>query len=79
MADRIINDANWDKVEKLETFAGERDHTILDLAIGSLASMPHVGSVIAGATTPEQVAANVAAGGWRLSAEELAEVDRLTA
>jgi aryl-alcohol dehydrogenase-like predicted oxidoreductase len=51
---------------------------MVDLAIGWLASQPHVGSVIAGATRPEQVDQNVAAAEWRLTAEELAEVDAIT-
>jgi aryl-alcohol dehydrogenase-like predicted oxidoreductase len=51
---------------------------VLDVAIGWLASQPHVPSVIAGATRPEQVEQNVAAAGWRLTPEELAEVDTAT-
>ena len=58
---------------KLEAFAEARGKTMVDLAIGWLASLPHVASVIAGATKPEQVEQNVAAGGWKLSADELAE------
>ncbi len=52
---------------------------MLELAIGWLASQPHVASVIAGATKPGQVEQNVAAAEWKLSAEELAEVDLATA
>jgi aryl-alcohol dehydrogenase-like predicted oxidoreductase len=59
------------QVEELEEFADERGHTVLELAIGALASRPEVASVIAGATTPEQVRANAAAH-WRLSSEDLA-------
>jgi aryl-alcohol dehydrogenase-like predicted oxidoreductase len=77
MGERILTDANFDKVEKLEAFAQERGHSLLELAFGWLASQPTVGSVIAGATKPEQVAANVAAGTWRLTAEEMAEVDTI--
>ncbi len=74
-----LSDANFDKVEALERFAQERGHTILELAFSWLASLDYVGSIIAGATRPEQVAANAAAAqGWRLTAEEMAEVDRLT-
>ena len=51
---------------------------MIDLAVGWLASQPHVSSVIAGATTPEQVEQNVAASDWRLSAEELVAVDTIT-
>ena len=74
-----MSDANFDKVEALTQFAQERGHTILELAFSWLASLDYVGSIIAGATKPEQVTANAAAAdGWRLTAEELAEVDRLT-
>ena len=79
MAERMLTDRNWDLVEKLEAFAQERGHGLVDLAIGWLASLPHVGSVIAGATKPEQVESNVAAGEWHLTAAELAEVDTITA
>jgi aryl-alcohol dehydrogenase-like predicted oxidoreductase len=51
---------------------------MLELAIGWLASQPQVSSVIAGATSPDQVTQNVKAGNWKLSAEELAEVDKAT-
>jgi aryl-alcohol dehydrogenase-like predicted oxidoreductase len=73
-----LRDARFDAVEGLEAFAAERGHTLLELALSWLPVRPAVSTVIAGATTPEQVHANVAAtGGWDLSAEELAEVDRL--
>jgi aryl-alcohol dehydrogenase-like predicted oxidoreductase len=77
MADRMLTDANFDKVEKLEAFAQGRGHSVLELAFGWLASQPTVASVIAGATSPEQVKSNVAAGNWHLTAEEMAEVDQL--
>jgi aryl-alcohol dehydrogenase-like predicted oxidoreductase len=63
--------ADWDRIEGLEAFAAERGVEILDVAIGGLAAQPTVGSVIAGATRPEQVRANVAAGLWQPSAEDL--------
>ena len=78
MAERMLSDRNFDKVEKLEEFAQGRGHTLLELAFGWLVSQPHVGSVIAGATKPEQVEANAAAGAWKLDAEEMAEVDQIT-
>jgi aryl-alcohol dehydrogenase-like predicted oxidoreductase len=78
MADRVLNDKNFIVLEGLETFAQARGHTVLELAIGWLASQPHVGSVIAGATKPEQIEQNVRAAEWQLSAEELAEVDTIT-
>lgn len=78
MAQRILNEGNYETLQRLEQFAEGRGHTVLELAIGWLASQPHVGSVIAGATRPEQVESNVAAGAWKLSPEELAEVDTIT-
>jgi aryl-alcohol dehydrogenase-like predicted oxidoreductase len=76
--DSKLTDATFDIIEKLEAFAAERDVTLLDVAIGGLAAQPAVSSVIAGATTPEQVAANVKAGQWRPTAEDLAELDAIT-
>jgi aryl-alcohol dehydrogenase-like predicted oxidoreductase len=71
--------ANWDTIEALEAFAAGRGITILDVAIGGLAAQPTVTSVIAGATTPEQVSANVAAGQWIPTADDLDEIRRLSA
>ena len=76
--ERLLTDENFAVLEKLESFASDRGHSMLDLAIGWLASQPFVPSVIAGATRPEQVEQNVAAGGWKLSDQEMAEVDRIT-
>jgi aryl-alcohol dehydrogenase-like predicted oxidoreductase len=76
-ADRLAN-APWDIIEALEKYAAERGRSLLDIAIGGLAAQPTVASVIAGATRPEQIAANVAAGGWRPSTEDLQELDVLT-
>ena len=67
-----LTDAAFDRVEALEAFARERGHTLLELAIAGLASQPGVASVIAGAMRPEQVAANAAAGDWRLDDDDLA-------
>jgi len=64
-------------VEDLAAFAGERGHTLLELAMSWLLARPEVASVIAGATTPEQVAANATAGDWLLDADQLAEIDQL--
>lgn len=74
----ILSDRNFDLVEGLTEFAAARGRSILDLAIGWLAGQPHVASVIAGATKPEQVEQNVAAGAWELSAEELGEAGKLS-
>src|SRR4051794_4629834 len=66
-----LENADFDRVEALEAFAADRGIGILDVAIGGLAAQPAVGSVIAGATSPEQVESNVAAGLWQLTAEDL--------
>ena len=79
-ANRVyLTDANWAVVDQLEAFARARDRSLLELAFGWLASNPSIASVIAGATSPEQIKANAAAVDWRLTAEELAEVDQITA
>jgi aryl-alcohol dehydrogenase-like predicted oxidoreductase len=68
------DDATWNSIDALEAFGAVRGLRLLDVAVGGLAAMPAVSSVIAGATTPEQVRANVAAGEWVPSADELAEL-----
>jgi aryl-alcohol dehydrogenase-like predicted oxidoreductase len=73
-----LSDPTFDVLERLEAFAADRSITLLEVAVGGLAAQPAVASVIAGATSPEQVAANVKAGEWRPSAEELAQIDRIT-
>lgn len=75
--DRYMTDANWAIVDGLSAFCKARGHSLLDLAFGWLLSSPVLSSVIAGATKPEQIEANVSAASWKLSAEELAEVDRI--
>jgi aryl-alcohol dehydrogenase-like predicted oxidoreductase len=67
----MLTDAVFDRIEALEAFAAERGHTLLELAIAGLASQPGVASVIAGAMTAEQVAANAAAGAWELGSGDL--------
>ncbi len=78
LADRYLPEANWAVAEKLGDLAEARGHRLLELAFSWLLARPPIASVIAGATTPEQVRANVAAGSWALTAEDLAEVDRIT-
>jgi aryl-alcohol dehydrogenase-like predicted oxidoreductase len=73
-----LSDRNLEVVEALIEFAESRGHTLLELAISWLAAQPTVASVIAGATSPEQVRANAAAVRWHLSRQELEEVDRIT-
>jgi aryl-alcohol dehydrogenase-like predicted oxidoreductase len=70
-----LTDEAFDKVEALEKLADERGMSMLDLAIGGLAAQPGVSSVIAGATRPEQVVANVKAGEWEPTADDLAAID----
>jgi aryl-alcohol dehydrogenase-like predicted oxidoreductase len=67
--------ADWDTIEALTAFGAERDRSLLEVAVAGLAAQPGVTSVIAGATTAEQVQANAAAGAWRLSAADVAALD----
>jgi aryl-alcohol dehydrogenase-like predicted oxidoreductase len=76
---KMFTPENLRKVETLIQFAEGRGHTLLELAFSWLAVQPAVASVIAGATTPEQVKANASAATWKLSADDLAEIDRLLA
>jgi aryl-alcohol dehydrogenase-like predicted oxidoreductase len=71
------SDAQFDVVEALEGFAEARGIALVDVAVGGLAAQPAVGSVIAGATRPEQIAANVAALAWHPTVDDLADLDRL--
>jgi aryl-alcohol dehydrogenase-like predicted oxidoreductase len=75
----LLSARNLDLVEELTGFAAARCHTLLELAISWLLSRPAVASVIAGATSPEQVATNASAAGWRLTPAELAEIDAILA
>ena len=75
--DAFMNERAMDIVEKLEVFAEERGHTLLDLAMSWLAANKSVASVIAGATKPEQVRANVQAVGWKLADAELKEIGEI--
>jgi aryl-alcohol dehydrogenase-like predicted oxidoreductase len=77
-SDRVLNDDNLRIVERLEQFCAARGRTLLQLAFGWLLTKPVVASVIAGASTPEQVVQNAGAVGWQLGAAEVAEVDRIT-
>lgn len=73
---RFFNDRSFDLLEQWESFAQERGHSVTDLAFAWLLTQPEVSSVIAGATRPEQVEANVAAGRWRLTRDEFEAVPR---
>ena len=72
--DRAIDDADLDRVEQLRSWAEAHGVSLLDVAIGGLAAVSPVVSVIAGATKPEQVRANARAGAWVPSDGELAEL-----
>lgn len=76
----VLSEANFDKVDRLEAFAAAHGHSLLELAIGWLASHGVVSTVICGATKPSQAKANAkAVTAWRMSADELSEIDRLMA
>ena len=79
LAGRAIEDERFDRVEACTAFAEERGHSLHELAICALASTPGVGSIIAGATKPEQVRANAAAAAtsWRLTSDELDTLSKL--
>jgi aryl-alcohol dehydrogenase-like predicted oxidoreductase len=70
-----LDNADWDTIEALTAFGAERGHSLLEVAVAGLASRPAVTSVIAGATSAEQVQANAAAGAWQLSVEDVAALD----
>jgi aryl-alcohol dehydrogenase-like predicted oxidoreductase len=76
---KVASDANFSRVEALERVAKAHGHSLLELAMGWLASQPSVASVIAGATTPEQVRSNAASLRWKMSASDLAEIERALA
>lgn len=76
---KVFTDENLDKVERLIQFAEGRGHSLLELAFSWLAAQPTVASVIAGASSPEQVRANASAARWDLSSGDLAQIDALLA
>ncbi len=77
LASRFLTDRNWSIAERLGDFAAARGRTMLELAFSWLLAQRPVASVIAGAARPEQLEQNVKAGGWRLSADELTEIEQL--
>ena len=79
LAGRQIDERDLETVEALERVGAERGRGILELAVGGLASIPGVASVIAGATSPEQVRANAAAGAWHASEADLDAIARAVA
>ena len=79
MADRVLTEENFAILETLTAWANDHGHSLLDLAFAWLLANPCVASVIAGATSPAQIAANAAAGSWVLSETDAAEVRTLVA
>lgn len=79
LADRYLTERNWVVAERLADLVEGRGHTMLELAFSWLLSQQPVASVIAGATGPGQLEQNVKAGNWKLSDEELTEINRITA
>jgi len=76
--EEVLSERNFAILGALEQFAEARGKSVLDVAIGWLASHPYVPSAIAGATKPEQVEENVKAAEWRLTPEEVSEIDGIT-
>jgi aryl-alcohol dehydrogenase-like predicted oxidoreductase len=77
-SDQYMTEENWRIVEQLTAFAKERGHTILELAFSWLLARPYLSSVIAGATRPEQIEQNARAADWKLTAADVAAVDKIT-
>jgi len=73
----IFNETNFEKLALLKTFARGHGRNVGDLAVAWLLSHPWLGSVITGATSPEQVTANVAGGNWKLTPEDTAQIEKL--
>jgi len=73
-----VTDDKLVRVEQLAGWAEQHGRTLLDVAIAWLVGQPSIGSVIAGATKPEQIRTNAAAGAWEMTADELAEVDAIS-
>jgi aryl-alcohol dehydrogenase-like predicted oxidoreductase len=73
-AARVLTPENFVRLERLEAFAAGRGHSLLELSLGWLLSHPEVGTVIAGASSAEQVEENIAASTWRLNSGEMEEV-----
>ena len=74
----IFTDDNWNKLSKLEAFAEKHGHPVAELAIAWLRAKPWITSVIAGARTVEQLSANLPAMQWKLTHDEIAELDAIS-
>lgn len=77
--ERYLTEENWRRVEGLSSFATKQGHTLLELAFSWLAAQAVVASIIAGATKPEQVEQNAVAVSWKLTQEELSQIDDIAA
>jgi aryl-alcohol dehydrogenase-like predicted oxidoreductase len=77
MGSRYTTDAGWDTIEALEKYAADRGVSLLTVAMAGLAAQPSVASVIAGATSPQQVLANAEAGAWVPTAEDLEALNEI--
>src|SRR5204863_4900840 len=75
--DEVFTDETFDRLEALERYAEERGVTLLQVAIGGLLAQPAVASVIAGATKPEQVRANVEVADWEPTSADVAALSSL--
>tara|TARA_Y100001934_G_scaffold276628_1_gene373600 strand:+ start:1588 stop:2514 length:927 start_codon:yes stop_codon:yes gene_type:complete len=73
----VLAKADFDRIERLESYARDHGHELLTLAMSWLAAQPSIASIIAGASRPEQMAANAAAVSWKLTADNLAEIDAI--
>jgi aryl-alcohol dehydrogenase-like predicted oxidoreductase len=75
--EQIASDEQFDLLDALQSYAGARGVSLVDVAIGALIARPVISTVIAGATKPEQVRANAAAARWLPSDEDVAELEEL--
>jgi aryl-alcohol dehydrogenase-like predicted oxidoreductase len=76
---KMLSDRTFTRLEALEAYAAGSAHSLLELAFAWLLGQPRIASVIAGASKPEQVITNAAAGGWKLTPEQVSEVTALVA
>jgi len=74
---RYMTDKNYDKMEASESWAQAHGHNMGELAHAWLLAHPEVSSVISGATNLDQIKANAASASWKLSADELTEVNKV--
>jgi aryl-alcohol dehydrogenase-like predicted oxidoreductase len=78
LAEPMMTEANFAMLDRLDEFAGKHSHSLLELAVGWLATQPEISSVISGATSPDQVKQNAKGVAWHLTTEEMAEVSKIS-